>query len=414
MIRLSKFRRIALPLGILLGGILLAVLFVLTADEPEALQPGARAPVVSVSRVSIASVSPALRVFGEVESPNMSMLTAVVEADIIKVSALEGEFVARGQEIIVMDDVDAELSARERAAELAEVEAMIESDQVQLEADRAALKAEQSLLQLARAAVQRAAKLAKSQLGSEAAFDAAKQEEQRQLLAVTQRRQAIDGADARRAQLTARRDKAAAALQRAERERNRARVTAPFDGRVTAIMVAPGDRAARGAELAQLYAETELEVRAQIPDAHVPALRAAVDAGREVRAQIFADARGIALRLHRLSASVAAGQGGIDAFFRAYGDAQLPVPGETVEVQLELPPVANAVTLPADSLYGSGRVYVVRDGILHAQSVRRLGQLERGGRQMLVVESAGFRDGDEILSSRLPQAVDGLQVRVVR
>ena len=409
-----KLLKFALPLGILLSGVLLVMLFMFTAEEPESLQSVARAPVVSVQVVTRAPVSPMLRIFGEVESPNMSVLTAAVEADIISVEALEGDAVKRGQVLVVMDDVDAELAIRERAAELAEIEALIDSDKVKLSADRAALKAEQSLLESERRNVARAKRLAQSQLGSEAALDQAKQAEQRQLLALVQRRQAIDDAAPRRAQLTARRDKAAAVMQRAERERDRARVVAPFDGRITEILVAPGARATPGEKLLQLYDDSRLEVRAQVPDAHVPLLRRALEAGQAVSALALGAGRRIELRMHRLSANVDAGQGGIDAFFRALPGAHLPVLGDTVEVRIKLPPLEGAVVVSPDALYGSGRVYVVRDNVLHSQSVRRLGQLDVDGRQMLIIAGDDFSEGDEILSSRLPQAVSGLTVRVVR
>jgi len=199
-----KLLKFALPLGILLGGVLLVALFLITADEPEPLQSTKRAPVVSVRVVEKAPVSPMLRIFGEVESPHYSVLTAAVEADILSVEALEGDAVKRGQALVVMDDVDAELTMRERAAELAEIEAQIDSDKVKLNTDRASLKAEQTLLELSRKAVARAKQLAKSQLGSEAALDQMRQEEQRQLLAVAQRRQAIDDAAPRPAAACAR------------------------------------------------------------------------------------------------------------------------------------------------------------------------------------------------------------------
>ncbi|MDA7971657.1 MAG: efflux RND transporter periplasmic adaptor subunit [Gammaproteobacteria bacterium] len=409
-----KLMKFALPLGILLGGLLLVVLFIITADKPEPLQSADRAPVVSVQVVEKAPVSPMLRIFGEVESPKNSILTAAVEADIISVEVLEGDAVKRGQALIVMDDGDAELAMRERAADLAEIEALIESDKVKRRADRDSLKAEESLLELARKKVARAKQLAQSQLGSEAALDDALRDEQTQLLAVAQRRQAINDAAPRRAQLTARRDKAAAAVRRAERERERARVAAPFDGRVTEIMAAPGDRAARGEQLVQLYDDSQLEVRAQVPDVHVPLLRRALDSGRKVSALVLGEGGGINLRLHRLSANVDEGQGGIDAFFRAEDGARLPVLGDTVEVRLELPPLSGALAVSPDSLYGNGRVYVVRDGVLQSRPVRRLGQRQVDGRQMLIVSGEGFEDGDEILSSRLPQAVSGLRVKVVR
>ena len=71
--------------------------------------------------------------------------------------------------------------------------------------------------------------------------------------------------------------------------------------------------------------------------------------------------------------------------------------------------------LSPDALYGRDRVYQVRDNALQSRTVRRLGQLnDEQGRRMLIVAGDGFEAGDQILSSRLPQAVNGLQIKVMR
>ena len=409
-----RVSRYVLPLLILaLGGGVFAW-FQFTAAVPEPLRPQNRAPVVAVQVVAKTTASPTLRVFGQVETADMSVLTAGVDADVVEVKVLEGNSVRRGQEMIHLDDTDAALEILQRQAELAEIDGQMESAQVKLASDRSALATEQSLLALAGKAVARAGKLASSQAGSEASLDQALQDQQRQQLAVVQRQQAIDDYVPRQLQLQARRNKAVAVLKGAERDQQRTRVKAPFDGRVTEVMVSRGDRATRDTRLLQLYDESQLELRAQVPSGHLPALREALEAGREIRATALENHQPIHLFLHRLSASVDPGQGGIDAFFRARR-GRLPVPGGTLEVSLKLPPVDNVMVLSPDALYGRDRVYQVLDSVLQSRAVRRLGQLsDSQGRYMLIVAGDGFAPGDQILSSRLPQAVSGLKVKVVR
>ena len=152
------------------------------------------------------------------------------------------------------------------------------------------------------------------------------------------------------------------------------------------------------------------------------------------------------LSRHRLSAQVGSGRGGVDAFFRAgdgdgdgdgdgAGAGGLPVPGATMEIHLRLPPLDNVVLLSPDSLYGNARIYLVRDDKLQAKTVRRLGRIEAGagdgagdgnhagagdnagagagrGEMLLIVAGDDFQVGDLILDSRLPQAINGLQVRI--
>lgn len=389
-----------------------------TAAPPEPLRAETRAPVVSVRAAEKVTAAPTLRVFGRVEAATTSVLTAGVEGDVTMVAALEGDAVQRGQALVELDAADADLQLRSRRAELADIDAQLDSDQVRLQSDRAALETEQALLALRRKAVDRAARLARTQAGSEAALDQARQEYEARQLAVIARRQSIDDAPARRRQLQARRARAAAAVRQAERDLRRTRVSAPFAGRVTAVFVAAGERVAVGGRLLELYDASQLELRAQVPSAHLPALQQALAAGRAVTATLSPPrpqsvnlAR--VLTLHRLSAQVGAGRGGIDAFFRARSGAGLPLPGRTLEIDLALPPLDRVVLLSPDSLYGRARIYLVQGGRLQAKTVRRLGRMrDAAGRRFLIVDGGDFADGDWILESRLPQAVDGLAVQV--
>ncbi|MDD9856722.1 MAG: biotin/lipoyl-binding protein, partial [Gammaproteobacteria bacterium] len=419
--RIVKF---LLPLLIVAAGVGMFSWLTVTAKPPEPLRPEVRMPAVSVRVAEKITASPTLRIFSRVEAPTLSVLTAAVEADVLEVAVLEGDAVQRGQALIVLDDVDAALELRQRRSELADIEAQLESDEIKLQSDRSALKTEQSLLALQHKAVERAAQLARSKAGSEAALDQARQDEERQRLAVIQRRQSIDDFPARRRQLQARRDRAEAALKRAERARGRTRVTAPFSGRITEVTVSEGERVNLGGQLLQLYDESRLELRAQVPSSYLPALQQALAAGRTVTAAVLDHERlgrghePIELVLHRLSARVAAGRGGIDAFFRAGdgdGNGGLPVPGATMEIHLRLPPLDNVVLLSPDSLYGNARIYLVRDDKLQAKTVRRLGRIEAGagdgagrGEMLLIVAGDDFQAGDLILDSRLPQAINGL------
>ena len=410
LIRAIKF---PLPLVVLAVGVAAFMFFKSTAESPQPVRVKNRAPLVSVQVVRKVTASPTIRVFGQVETPRMSQLASGVDADVVEVKVLEGNAVKEGQAMIVMDDTDADLEIAQRQAELAEIEALMESDRVGLQSDQLALATEQSLLTLSQKAVARARQLAKSQVGSEAALDRAMQDAKRQQLMVNQRQKAIDDYAPRRLQLQARRDKAQATLQRAERDRRRTRVVAPFDGRITAVLVSQGDRATRNTPLIRLYDESQLELRAQVPGNQVAALRDALDGKRRVRATADVGGRIIDLFLHRMSANVAQAQGGIDAFFRTRR-GKLPVPGSTLEVNLKLPPVEGVVVLPADALYGRDRVYAVRDKKLQARQVRRLGRLNDNGQAMLIIAGDGFRGGEQILNSRLPQAVSGLEVEVAQ
>lgn len=108
--------------------------------------------------------------------------------------------------------------------------------------------------------------------------------------------------------------RATAALKRAKRDLERTRINAPYDGRVTDVMVSVGDRAGIGAALVTLYDDTGLEVRTQIPSRYLAELQRAADNNNRLKASLKQNGQKIELELARLSGRISQGQGGVDAF----------------------------------------------------------------------------------------------------
>ena len=367
--------------------------------------------MVSVEVVKKVSASPSLTLFGQVEAPSNSVLTAAVSADVLEVLVLEGSKVKAGDRLVRLDNTDVSLEILQRKAELIEIEAQLESDRKRHEADKLALTREQALLSLSRKAVDRSRTLARTSAGTEANLDSAIQQEQQQLLAITQRQLSIDDFESRQKLWLARLQKAEAALEKSELDLARTEIKAPYAGRVIKVMVSEGDRTTVGAQLVQLYDDARLEVRTQVPSRYLPALQQVIDSAGTLRAEMSNNGHSVALELDRLSASVTPGQGGVDAFFRIR-EGTLPALGTTVEIGLDLPVLDQVVLLSTDALYGADRVYRVQDDTLRSLKVRRLGQRQGpDGRPLMILDGKSFESEDRVLSSRLPQAIDGLRVK---
>jgi multidrug efflux pump subunit AcrA (membrane-fusion protein) len=407
--RILKF---VLPVLVLTAGVGGFLYFKANKAEPKPLKAVTRAPVVSAQVVKKVSASPSLTLFGQVEAPSNSVLTAAVSADVLEVLVLEGSKVQAGDTLVRLDNIDVSLEILQRKAELIEIEAQLESDRKRHEADKLALTQEQALLSLRRKAVDRSRTLARSSAGTEANLDSAIQQEQQQLLAITQRRLSIDDFESRQKLWLARLEKAEAALKKSELDLARTEIKAPYAGRVIKVMVSEGDRTTIGAQLVQLYDDARLEVRTQVPSRYLPALQQVIDNAGTLRAEMTNNGHSVALELDRLSASVTPGQGGVDAFFRIR-EGTLPALGTTVEIGLDLPVLDQVVLLSTDALYGADRVYRVQEDILRSLKVRRLGQRQGpDGRQLMILDGKSFDDEDRVLSSRLPQAIDGLRVKI--
>lgn len=407
--RVLKF---ILPVLVLAMGIGAFQYFKSGRQQPGQVRAEIRPAMVAVQAVKKLPLSPSLSLFGQVEAPNNSTLSASITADVLKVNVLAGSAVEKGDLLVELDATDVDLEILQRRAERAEIEAQMESEEKRLAADRASLGREKELLELSQRAVERSLTLARTSAGTEANLDAARREEEQQLLAITQRQLAIDDYVSRQKLLQAGLDKADAALQRAQRDRSRTRILAPYRGRIIDVMVSPGDRTSAGSQLLQLYDDSQLEVRTQVPSRYLHGVQKVLDNNASLVANITGNGYSVSLELARLAASVTRGQGGVDAFFRVT-DGRLPTLGKTVEVELELPPIEGAVSLSSDALYSADRVYLVEEGVLRSRPVERLGErIMPDGRQQIIVSGDGFEDGQQVLSSRLPQAIDGLRIEV--
>ncbi len=152
-----------------------------------------------------------------------------------------------------LDDTDARLMLlAQREADLAEIEAQISSENNRYVTDVAALEQDEQLVALAKTNLERATKLAETQSGSQANVDSALEAVARQTLTLTVRQNMIQDHPARLAQLRARLKRATAMRDQAMRDLEHTQITAPFDGRVTAPHVSPGDRTRPGDALVEI------------------------------------------------------------------------------------------------------------------------------------------------------------------
>ncbi|NKB63025.1 MAG: biotin/lipoyl-binding protein [Gammaproteobacteria bacterium] len=403
--------KIVLPVAVLVAGFLSFQYLKSGKPTPEPLTLAVNVPVVQAQTVELASISPTIKLFGQVETTALSTLSAAIEADVISVKVQEGHSVKKGQLMVALDDGDTALAIQQRQAEIAEIEALIASDKVKYEYDKSALVQERELLGIGRKSVKRAKKLVSTQAGSEATLDSALQQEQQLLLAVNQRKRSIAEFTARQQQLEARRLKAKAALIRSQRDLQRTEIRAPFDGKVSQSMVSVGDRVNKGTSLFKLYDERGLEIRAQIPNQFIGLVQSDLLGKKSTRAQTLINENVVDIVPSRISAQIAKGQGGVDVFFGLPPEVETQL-GRTVEITVELPALENVVPLPVDALYGSDKVYVIEENKLKSKKVSRLGKRQIGREQQLLIDGNGFAEGDQVLVSRLPQASQGLAVEI--
>ena len=407
----SRIVRIALPLLILAAGV--GGMTALVKSKPEREPLGAEEPSwpVAIAAIEPGTVTPQLVLFALVDSPRVTHLSSAVTADVVEVDVLEGEEVLLDDRLVALDDREIRLAQRD--AEMAGFEADLEHETLRHRNNLAALKHEEALLELTRREVARARDLAERKVGSQASLDKVRRDEERQMLAVEQRRLAIREHDSRRKQIEAKLARTTAQQSQAMLDLERTRVYPPFAGRITEVFVSPGDRVRPGDRLVTMFDSDMLELRAQIPLRYLPVVRAALDRGESLAARARVDGQEVHAGLHRLTARVDRGSGGADGLFRVtQGGAWLQL-GRTVEIVLGLPAVEDAVAVPREALYGTDRVFVLDGERMRSVKVERLGETHPDdGDSRVILRSPGLKLSDRLIVTHLPNAIDGLKVRV--
>ena len=193
----------------------------------------------------------------------------------------------------------------------------------------------------------------------------------------------------------------------------RTRVYPPFGGRITEVFVSPGGPGAARDRLLTMFDTQMLEFRAQIPLRYLPVVRAALDRGESLDARAAVDGQDVRAVLHRLTAQVGRGSGGADGLFRVTkGNTWLQL-GRTVEFILDLPAVEDAVAAPHEALYGTDRVFVLDGERMKSVEVERLGETHpEDGDGRVILRSPDLKPSDRLIVTHLPNAIDGLKVKV--
>jgi multidrug efflux pump subunit AcrA (membrane-fusion protein) len=409
--RLSpKNRKLAL---VVFAGLAATSTLVATAPQHDASVVEEKAWPVTTRVVAAEDLSPELRLFGRVETPRHAQLTAAVSATVNAVRVREGELVEQGQILVMLDDSDEMLRAQQRAADVTEAQAALESTRHQQVVDQAVLEHMRELHQLTLAKRDRLSKLQQKNLVARDLLDDTGAAVARQAIELAQQQLKVDNHPQRLATAQVTLERAQALLAEQELRVARTTVVAPFRGKVSSVSVSPGDRVGDGNVLLAIYDTQALQVRVTIPSASIEAIKLALASGDTVVAR-YGENQSQLLQLGQLAAAVDSGRAGVDALFEVSANGDMLELGRALDVTVVLPALQQVTSIPVQSLYGNNRVYTVVDGRLQGVEVQTLGQRrDTDGQLQLLVRATDASLGDEMLTTSLPQASTGLRVKVI-
>ncbi|SER03953.1 RND family efflux transporter, MFP subunit [Amphritea atlantica] len=409
----QKHKHWLLSVLILLGAVAIFLTLILTRPTAPSRPAKEKVWTVRVIEAQPAHYSPQLSLYGRIESPSSSTLSSSINAYVEQRLTAEGDSVDAGQLLIQLDNRDASLLLSQKQAEVDRIEALIDAEKVRYQANLKALKIEQELVSLTQRTLERYQDLSSRSLASQNQLDDARRTKQQQALSLNSRQQSIDDYPNQLAQLEAQLKQATAQRDSAALDLERSQITAPFSGRVAEVNIAAGERVRSGDPLLTLYATDTLEVRSQVPSRYLPQLHQQLKHGKQIIATATLDGQPLKLTLARFAAAVESGSAGVDALFRIDSGDYRGEPGRSLSLRLTMPEQDNLLALPPQAIFGTDRIYTVKDNRLQGVTIERVGDLrDSQGESKVLVRSATIQPGEPILATQLPNAMTGLLVEV--
>jgi len=387
----------------------------LKGSQPEAPTQSRPATtfLVETQTVRFETLAPKINLYGRIETPANSLLTAAIEANVEKIYHFEGEHVAQGDLLISLDTAEAELRYQQRQADVLEIQAQINTEKQQARLNQQLVETQKALFGLSQKAVERAETLQQRQLGSQALIDEASLALQQQQLALQQLDFEIQNQPFRLAALEAALKRAKAQMAAAELDLQRAEILAPFSGTIGQLHVAEANRVRQGDALITVYDNSRLELRALIPEQYLARILSQQVADSPLIAR-SASPDNTRFVFSRLAGQVNLNSGGREAIFRLDAASSVLAPGSFVSISLNLPPEERVIAVPFSAVYALNKLYVLVDGRMQSVPITLVGETTTAeGEPRLLVRSTALQDGDAIITTQLPNAMTGLAVASV-
>ncbi len=407
-------RRWVIGGAILAASILTSTVIFATGPSATPEAPAEKAWPVSVLTVAPAALAPMFGAFGKVEATRVARIQTDLVADIATVAVREGQWVNKGDVLVVLDHAAFELTVREREAELGRERAVLMRVQTQWSLTKENTAHFQSKRDTAQAKLRRYQGLFEKGTVAQSLLDEVTDQASAAAIEYQTHRLALADFPNRVEEQKARVEQALSVLGRAQLDLDHTTLYAPFSGPVLSVAASPGNHTALGQPLVEIADAEGLEVRVPVPDAYSAAVRRHLANGVAITARTGSDDGGMTFVLARLASNVREGHSGIDSFFRVAPVLGALAIGRVLKLSVELPAEEGVVALPVQSIYENDRIYQVVDDRLQALTVERVGDHStEAGEYRILVRGEGLHAGARVITTQLPKAISGLRVQPV-
>lgn len=364
-------------------------------DKIESVNITSEKPAVIKAHVAVAKISRRPFIYeavGTITARTASILSSKLMGTVMEIRVKEGDYVKKGEILVVLDK-------RQVSAGLTQAEAALaEASRAEASA-RSAREATRARADLSRATYERYLLLMKEESASQQEFDEVEARHRQAEASLSQTEAMLEAAGYRVQQ-------AEAAVAAARISKKDTAIRAPYDGRVTAKMVNVGDLASPGTPFVTLEKEGVYCADLVLPERHIqsvsldqkvqvtiPALNEKLLEGRIGRIVPTADQKSRSFLVKVALPEEKSIRSGM------FARVKIPV-GE-----------AGMLMIPSSAIVNRGQlsgIYKVDD-----KQIARF-RLIRTGRTMgdSVEVVSGLKEGDRYVVSPFPKLVDGAQVEV--
>ncbi|MDF1797287.1 MAG: HlyD family efflux transporter periplasmic adaptor subunit [Coxiellaceae bacterium] len=406
-------RGLYLAIAILAVVILLFILMVVFKPSPDYQQAENKPRPVHAQKIVVGENKPQVKLYGVVESTRLAKQKAKFAGDVSAVLVREGQAVKKGELLVQLGRGKKTLLVDQRQAEVQKIEGEIEVEKQQNLTDKMALDHEKQMVSAALRELERMKKLVKNNYVSRTQLDKTDADYSKMQLEITKRKHSLENHQHRLLQLQASLKRAQAMTKLAQIDLDDTQFYAPFDGKVNEIYVSEGGRVEAGSPIVEVLSYTGYRVRATLPNKYALQVNEVLAKNGAIGARAEWQNRWVTVTLRALSSKVDEGQVTKDALLSIPGKMGYVALGQTVVVYLPLLPIKDTTAIPLSALHGEDRIYEIINGKLQATLVKPVGDIfKRDGSHNVLVQSKDLKTGDLVLTSDLPEAVNGLAVSV--
>jgi RND family efflux transporter MFP subunit len=406
---------------VLLVAFVIAVTLVVMRPKAERQVPDQKGRLVEVFPARAEDFQMVVEAFGTVAPRESLKLVAQVRGQIVDIyqTFKEGNFVKKGTLLIQIDPRTYSLEVKRRKVQIMQAEAELKRLKQEVVNLKSRIKIANSDVALAKNEYLRLKKLIDRKVIAQSQLDKAEQA----YLASRERRQAIKNQLAligpQREQLIAAREMAEVMYQQADLDLERSSIVAAFDGWVLEKAIEVGQHVNVGQQLGSIYKAGELDIEVSIPTKEFKWLPAGMGNNSSIAADVIFRNTGeqqiwqghvarVKARMDERTRTLpfvievdeAATAGQSVSGFRLR-------PGMFVTIKIKGKEVNRAYVLPRYVVYPGDVVYTLKDDQLKIKDVGILRSYKDS-----VIVNEGLSEDDQIISTPLSGAVDGMRVRL--